>query len=128
MILADLDNFKQLNDLHGHFGGDAALRAVAERIAQRLCKTDEFGRWGGDEFLLVLADTDAEGAERVARDLHACLQEEQVALPFGQIIAVTMSVGVATWRTSDGQDYVPLVTRADAALYRAKRAGGVALD
>ena len=129
VILADLDNLKRLNDLYGHFGGDAALRAVAERIKQRLRQTDEFARWGGDEFLLVLADTDADGAERVARDLHACLQEEQVSLPFGQSAAVSMSMGVATWRTSDGQDYVPLVTRADTALYRAKRGdGGVALD
>ena len=83
VILADLDNFKWLNDLYNHFGGDAALRAVADRITQRLRQTDEFARWGGDEFLLVLADTDLDGAERVAWDLHACLQGKRVPLPFG---------------------------------------------
>jgi diguanylate cyclase (GGDEF)-like protein len=123
-VLFDLDHFKRVNDKHGHAAGDATLRAVAAE-AQRCCRqSDVLGRYGGEEFLLVLPETDQAGAHAIAERLRSALQALRVEFG-GFALGVTASFGVATLWPEGGTPVQPeyLVRRADEALYRAKAAG-----
>jgi len=116
-LLFDLDHFKQVNDNYGHAAGDEVLRRLAELLHHRLREADIVGRWGGEEFLVVLPQTDLKGARQVAEDLRQAL--ESMAMPeAGQ---VTMSVGCSDYRPGEGTD--PFIRRLDDALYAAKDAG-----
>lgn len=108
VVMADLDGFKDVNDRHGHPGGDAVLREFARRLRGVVREIDVCARWGGEEFCLVLPGTDADGAEHVAERAREALERRPVSLDDGTRVAVTASFGVAA---------------ADDALYRAKRAG-----
>jgi diguanylate cyclase (GGDEF)-like protein len=113
VVIADLDDFKALNDRYGHAAGDAALCEFAAVLRDSVRDVDLACRWGGEEFVLVLPGTDGAGAASVAERVRENLRER--SLDF------TSSFGVASFaETSSGAE---LVRRADAALYRAKRAG-----
>lgn len=120
IAMVDLDGFKQLNDRLGHMVGDRVLKTVARVLKQRLRRTDFVGRYGGDEFLLVMAGTDAAGAAsvlaEVRRDLAPLLEE------YGEPDSrVTVSIGVADFPAHE--DVAGLLEAADRALYRAKAEG-----
>ncbi|MDX6506769.1 MAG: two-component system, cell cycle response regulator [Gaiellaceae bacterium] len=120
-VLLDLDNFKGVNDTHGHPAGDAVLRAVGGILAAGVRQVDLAGRYGGEEFALVLPETDLTGALKLAERLRAALEAAPIELPGGEKLHTTASFGVAvkdTLATPDG-----LVSAADEALYAAKRAG-----
>lgn len=117
LIAMDLDDFKPINDLHGHARGDAALVEVTERIRQCLGEQDLLARWGGDEFVVVLPRTSLAQAREAAQRIREVLAEVP---PIGQC-QLTMSYGVVQWR--EGEDWHDLLARADKALYRAKAAG-----
>jgi diguanylate cyclase (GGDEF)-like protein len=121
LVLADLDDFKLVNDRHGHACGDSVLREFASLMNEVVREGDTAGRWGGEEFALVLPDTDAEGAENVAERLRHALEEQVILSPEGEPLRVTASLGVAAFPASPGR--AELVEAADEALYRAKRAG-----
>jgi two-component system, cell cycle response regulator len=118
-VMLDIDHFKQVNDTHGHPAGDDVLREVARAIGERLRAEDVAGRLGGDEFLVLLPDTDSDGARTVAEGIR---QTVAAATPHagGRRIKATVSVGWVTWH---GEDRDGLLQRADAALYAAKAAG-----
>ena len=116
-LLLDLDHFKQVNDDCGHAVGDEVLRRLAELLNERLREADIAGRWGGEEFLIVLPHTDQEGARRVAEDLRRAL--EATTMP--EVGQVTMSLGCSGYRNGEGID--PFIKRLDDALYAAKDAG-----
>jgi diguanylate cyclase (GGDEF)-like protein len=114
----DIDHFKQINDTAGHAAGDAALRRVVEVITSRLRSYDFFGRYGGDEFLLVLPQTSCEDALRIAERIQQAvggLVVSRFALPISLSIGLTL----ATFRESSSS----MLARADMALYNAKQAG-----
>lgn len=118
VALIDIDHFKQINDTAGHAAGDAALKQVAEVISSRLRSYDFFGRYGGDEFLLVLPQTSCDDAMRIAERMeHAVrgLTLSRFSLP------ITLSIGL-TFATP-GETATAILARADTALYDAKRAG-----
>jgi diguanylate cyclase (GGDEF)-like protein len=118
VALIDIDHFKHINDTAGHAAGDAALKQVVEVISSRLRSYDFFGRYGGDEFLLVFSQTSREDALRIAERIeHAVsgLTVSRFALP------VTLSIGL-TFATRC-ETAVSMLARADMALYNAKRAG-----
>jgi two-component system, cell cycle response regulator len=115
ILLLDVDNLKTLNDTHGHAAGDDALKAVAGVLESRLRDIDIAGRWGGDEFLVILPATGQGAALRVAEDLVA-----GVAALEGKPLPVTLSVGCAEWQEDDPSE---LLERADRAMYEAKRGG-----
>ncbi len=121
LVLADLDDFKHVNDQHGHPAGDAVLREFARRLRHTVREIDLAARWGGEEFCLILSGSDGEGGAQVAERARAALEARPVTLPDGTTVQVTASFGVASLRALDGEQ--GLVEAADAALYRAKRTG-----
>lgn len=121
VLSIDLDHFKQVNDTHGHEGGDMVLQQVATLLSQHSRSGDYLFRLGGEEFLLLLVDTSAEAARRTAERMRQHIAAEALHLPHNQTIQVTLSIGVAHF---DGHpDYQALLRRADDALYRAKHQG-----
>lgn len=122
LALCDIDHFKQINDRSGHDAGDAVLRALAQTLGAVLRETDLLGRWGGEEFIAVLVDTDAPAAAEIAERMRNAVASIAVAAVSGQ---TTISVGVATVPdVFDPHDaWETLVQDADRRLYRAKREG-----
>jgi diguanylate cyclase (GGDEF)-like protein len=119
--LIDLDHFKLINDRCGHAGGDQVLREFARLAREDLRETDTFGRWGGEEFLLVMPDTTLDVALSVVERLRA--KALTIALPCSKAdLRVSLSAGLAT-NEADAKTLDGLVARADAALYRAKNEG-----
>lgn len=126
VALVDVDHFKTVNDAHGHAAGDAVLRGVARTVTGSLRDCDLLGRWGGEELLAILPETDAAGARSLAQRLRAAVEALRVAHD-GRPHGVTVSVGIATWAPAGPGAHDPgddaLLKRADEALYRAKAAG-----
>ena len=128
IAMADLDHFKEVNDRHGHLAGDALLRRIAKVVAGGLRSTDWIGRYGGEEFLLVLPETDMAGAAMVAEKIRRLVQGTPVPLEDGAPARVTISIGLATLGDvmGPGQGKVTgrdLIAAADRSLYAAKHAG-----
>ena len=122
LLMIDADHFKAVNDRHGHAAGDAALRALADRLRERLRTEDVAGRFGGEEFVIGLPDADPEGAAAVAEAVRAAVRARPLTVA-GRELTLTISVGWATWEDDDlGQ----LLARADGALYEAKAPGATA--
>ena len=120
VVLADLDHFKHINDTYGHLAGDAVLRETAHRMRDAIRPYDSIGRYGGEEFLLVLSNCDTLGAAAIAERLLQAVRKDTIVLAEATV-SVTLSAGVAT--SGVLQDPETLVGAADAALYRAKRGG-----
>lgn len=119
LLLIDADRFKAINDEHGHAVGDVVLRELAARLRERVRREDVVGRWGGEEFVVVLPETTPDGAAAVAESLREGVSGTPIAAD-GMELHVTISIGVAAWT---GQELDDLVARADHALYSAKAAG-----
>jgi diguanylate cyclase (GGDEF)-like protein len=119
VVLADLDEFKEVNDVHGHAVGDEVLRVVAEVLRETLRESDVAGRWGGEEFLLLLPGADEEGAAQLAERVRVALAARSIPSVPG--LRVTASFGVAEYAGETNPEQ--LLEAADGALYRAKRAG-----
>jgi diguanylate cyclase (GGDEF)-like protein len=118
LILLDIDEFKQINDRWGHLAGDEVLRGLAGALRSRLRSTDSVARFGGDEFVIILPQTEAEQAARVAEQLRILVR----GLKFGEHgIDVTVSIGVAS--SPDVSDLKSVLEAADLALYRSKSQG-----
>jgi diguanylate cyclase (GGDEF)-like protein len=121
LLMLDLDQFKSLNDRFGHATGDAVLTAVGRTMLHTLRASDIRCRWGGEEFLIVLPDTDLARAEKVANGLLRNIGTTKVPTPIGPT-GTTVSIGLTT--TQPGEtDLEGMIRRADMALYAAKRAG-----
>lgn len=117
VVIADLDHFKQVNDLHGHQAGDAVLKAAAYAMRKTLRRFDLLYRLGGEEFLLLLPGLDLDEAADMASRLREALAADDLAG-----VRVTASLGVAA-TTADGTTFADLYEQADRALYEAKAAG-----
>lgn len=120
VLVLDVDHFKSVNDMLGHRSGDAVLAQTARVLDGALRAEDAIGRWGGEEFLVVLPGTDEEGALRVAERLREALAADQAEAARAQGLPVTITIGVAEWSQEPME---VLVTRADNALYLGKSAG-----
>jgi len=121
VVIGDLDDFKAVNDEHGHPVGDTVLREFALVLARSVRDVDIAARWGGEEFLLVLPGTDADGAVRLAQRIRDYLEDRTLLTPEGIPVRVTASFGVAEAQAESRPS--ELVSAADAALYEAKRRG-----
>jgi two-component system cell cycle response regulator len=122
VVMFDIDDFKRLNDTHGHTTGDAALRSIGEVLRRSLRTADFVGRYGGDEFLLVLPETSAHGTHQLAERIRNGVSRREFDLR-GGTLRLTVSGGVAGFPDSDVMALEDLIDRADVALYKAKAAG-----
>jgi diguanylate cyclase (GGDEF)-like protein len=120
-VLLDLDDFKRVNDRHGHQAGDAVLRAVGDVLTSRVRQADLAGRYGGEEFALILPGTDLLGAQKLAERVRVALAAMRLDDPGGKTLTATASFGVVA--KGELPTAEKLVAAADAALYEAKRAG-----
>lgn len=120
VLLMDIDLFKSINDNHGHHVGDEAIVMVAGTLEDQSRKVDTLSRWGGEEFLLLLPETDNEEAVRTAERIRVRISETPIAAG-SETISTTVSIGVATIQGSESVDR--LLQRADEALYEAKSHG-----
>ncbi len=120
VLMLDIDDFKAINDTYGHIVGDKVLRAIASIVKNNLRITDAVGRYGGEEFLVVLPDTDAEAALVVAEKLRKAV-EKKVYKYRDSTFKVTVSIGAAQAKPEDTPE--SLIDRADKALYLSKQAG-----
>jgi diguanylate cyclase (GGDEF)-like protein len=122
LLMFDIDRFKRVNDMHGHAAGDCVLRQVADTARASLRRIDLCGRIGGEEFLVLLPETDREEARRAAERLRAAIAAG-VANCLGKPLCVTVSVGVVTQVPEAPATLDALIQAVDQALYAAKNAG-----
>lgn len=126
IALADLDRFKLINDRHGHLAGDLVLQRVAAELRAHVREIDFIGRFGGEEFLIVLPETHLDGAMRLAEKIRERIAAMEIAIDSGEPLRVSLSIGVATRADVRGDGNTrarPLISAADTALYSAKRNG-----
>ncbi len=124
-MLLDLDHFKQLNDQLGHAAGDEALCRVSDTIAGMIRKRDILARWGGEEFVIYLPDTDEQAAERLAQRIRRAISALGINNAEGRtLIRLTVSIGVVTAKAGKkARDLEDMIRGADLAMYQAKEAG-----
>ncbi len=119
-MLIDLDHFKVVNDTHGHIAGDAILISAVSRITNILRETDFAGRYGGEEFCIVMPETGIQGAGELAERLRREMEETDHILPDGRTLHITCSIGVAEAFLGNVEETISFI---DSALYTAKRSG-----
>ena len=122
LVLVDLDHFKRVNDTHGHSAGDTVLREFAKVLQANVRAVDIVGRYGGEEFMLVLPETDADAAATMAEKLRRVVAGRQIRIEDGHVLTITMSAGVAGG-LGPHLHLEALINDADAALYSAKALG-----
>lgn len=120
VLICDIDHFKQINDHHGHHAGDDVIRALVQVICQTMRAGDSVGRWGGEEFVIMLPHTAADGALQFAQRLNQAFAHTAIAHN-GDSLRATVSIGITEHQR--GEDIQTSIDRADTALYRAKEAG-----
>jgi diguanylate cyclase (GGDEF)-like protein len=121
--LLDLDRFKQINDTYGHLIGDEVLRQIADTMTGVLREYDVAGRFGGEEFVMLLPQTRAPDAFKIADRVRARIARLPIVTTSGEQVAVTVSIGVAALDAGSSRELTDLLAAADAALYRAKASG-----
>jgi diguanylate cyclase (GGDEF)-like protein len=119
--MIDLDDFKRINDEHGHQAGDRVLRAIAAALRMAVRSSDVVARYGGDEFVALMPDTDVTEAARVSERARQAVSDLAHTMADGSVSHVACSVGLAQ-HPGDGQTGRDLLRRADAAMYADKRA------
>ncbi len=122
LLMVDLDGFKEINDQYGHVAGDHYLRGIGETIREQLRAADLACRYGGDEFCMLLPETDGDGARIIAERIREAVGSCVVGIE-GLALRTTASIGIAVVPQHDSGDLEGLVRKADEALYRAKRSG-----
>ncbi|RVU43749.1 GGDEF domain-containing protein [Rubrivivax rivuli] len=120
-MLLDIDDFKRINDEHGHSGGDAVLQAMGVTLPRELRRTDLVARWGGEEFALMLPDTTLADAAVLAERVRKAVEQMDARLPGGRRLRCTVSIGLSEAAAADSFD--TLIARADKAMYLAKAGG-----
>ena len=124
LVLMDVDFFKRYNDSHGHQAGDRCLIRITEIIQSCISRhTDLLGRYGGEEFLLVFADTHVDGASRIAERIRCEILNQGIRYGAADRGVITLTLGVAGGRGKDLKSAGDLIRDADEALYRGKREG-----
>ncbi|MDQ6967089.1 MAG: diguanylate cyclase, partial [Mariprofundaceae bacterium] len=130
LVLIDLDFFKRVNDCHGHIAGDLVLKQISRQLQQSVRTADVLGRWGGEEFLVLLPHTSAAAARLATRQWLKCVQETPVILTSGEALGISFSAGVVGLSVDDGGDggdvqqhIEALLETVDHRLYEAKDSG-----
>ena len=122
ILITDIDYFKRINDTHGHDAGDIVLRDFASRLRRHIRGIDLACRYGGEEFVVIMPDTELEVARHVGERLRECIADDPFAISSTLSLPVTASIGISTLQSLDDTP-LTLIKRADNALYEAKRMG-----
>ncbi|HNQ94834.1 MAG TPA: GGDEF domain-containing protein [Anaerolineales bacterium] len=120
--MVDIDHFKQVNDTYGHAAGDETLRAIAARLREQIRHPDTIGRYGGEEFLIVLPNSELSAAQEQASRLCNHIRNLQVEAIKQKLISITVSIGVAQFKYGQ-ENWEQFLHRADTAMYAAKNSG-----
>lgn len=123
VMMVDIDHFKAINDNYGHAIGDTALQHMVAILNQNLREYDQVGRYGGEEFIVVLPTTDRDSAWGIAERVRSAVEYQPTILKDGREISMTVSIGLALFDPQRDPDRRSLMERADQALYKAKRSG-----
>ncbi|QQD19377.1 diguanylate cyclase [Spongiibacter nanhainus] len=123
VMMVDIDHFKAINDTYGHAIGDTALQHMVAILNQNLREYDQVGRYGGEEFIVVLPTTDRDSAWGIAERVRSAVEYQPSVLSDGREISMTVSIGLAMFEPKRDPDRRSLMERADQALYKAKRSG-----
>jgi two-component system, cell cycle response regulator len=121
LLMLDVDHFKSINDVHGHAMGDKVLATLGKLLAAQARKTDIVGRWGGEEFVIVLSGAPESGARIAAERIRHCVELLSLASDKGEPVAVTVSIGISCLEINDSASV--LIDRADRSMYQAKACG-----
>jgi diguanylate cyclase (GGDEF)-like protein/PAS domain S-box-containing protein len=121
LLFCDIDHFKNLNDTFGHNQGDKVLRMIAQTLRSNIRETDTMGRWGGEEFLIILQDIDTEALPLIGEKLLNLVRKSHLTLPDNRILSTTISIGGTLVREDDTID--SMVERADRLMYQSKTEG-----
>jgi len=119
--MIDIDYFKDFNDRYGHIVGDAILRELSRTIQENIRQIDLIGRYGGEEFSIILSQTDKDAAQFVAERIRLAIQDKRIRV-YDEELKITVSIGISTY-PYDGKGIERLIDKADSALYQAKQAG-----
>lgn len=122
ILMLDIDFFKMINDKYGHLAGDKVLKEIAAVISRIIRSDDVFCRYGGEEFVIIMRNTDCQNAVNLAERIRRRIEETDIEYE-DQKIKVTISIGVATSVDKNFKDYVQLISEADRYLYKSKGAG-----
>lgn len=121
LLMVDIDHFKGYNDRYGHLVGDAILREISKTIKENIRQIDLIGRYGGEEFLVILTETDKEQAKLAAERIRQAIEYKHIKV-YDEDLKATISLGISTF-PDDAQDAQVLIEKADQALYQAKQTG-----
>jgi len=121
LSMLDIDHFKRVNDRYGHLTGDEVLEKIAALIRRNIRDTDIAGRYGGEEFIIILPQTDLSSAMVVAERIRNIIEDAEMKDSAGDVFVITVSQGLSSWE--QGEDAYSLISRADEALYKAKENG-----
>jgi len=119
--MIDIDYFKDYNDRYGHIVGDAILRELSKSIQEAIRQIDLMGRYGGEEFSIILSETDKGAAQFAAERIRQAIEDRRIRV-YDEELKITVSIGISAF-PQDGKEIKTLIDRADSALYRAKEAG-----
>lgn len=123
VAILDIDNFKKINDSYGHESGDQTLKTIASILIDGCRETDAVGRWGGEEFLILINESNVNYVVEIAERIRSRIESQQVALPFALPLDVTVTIGltgISPWTFPTLED---MINKADQALYHGKRNG-----
>ena len=120
-LMVDIDHFKDYNDRYGHLVGDAILKEVARTIKENIRQIDLVGRYGGEEFSVILTETDKAGARFAAERIRQAIAQKEIKV-YDETLKVTISIGISIF-AQNGQDAQSIIDTADQALYQAKQTG-----
>jgi len=121
VIIFDIDHFKKVNDIYGHLTGDDVLERIATLVQQNIRSSDTVGRYGGEEFIIILPKADLSSGLKVAERIRKAIEAADMNDSEGNLFRITVSQGLSSYKP--GEDLYSLISRADAALYRAKQNG-----
>ena len=121
ILMLDIDKFKEVNDKHGHVAGDAVIRAMSATIREKIRGSDFAGRYGGEEFIVMLPETPLKKAAVLAEKVRESIEQLKIEVEGGTLDNLTISIGVAEYREGDAP--TDIIDRSDKGLYKAKRAG-----
>jgi len=122
LMMIDIDFFKMINDQYGHMAGDVVLQKVAHEITLQLRTSDIFCRWGGEEFILLIPESDNNNGQSLSEKIRKSIEKTDIELSSGEVVNIKISIGCTSLRENDTA-VDALIERADQALYMSKEAG-----